>query len=310
MPSFFNGKRFFLTYPQTLHELSTPLITFLRTKGTLVGFVIGKEFHADGSQHIHACIEFEQLVRGNERLFDFEGRHPNVQSPRNWNACKQYCKKDGNFEEWVMDNGAQPVANRRQGGDRPSEEEVKEKLSSSTEEQWMLWAALSGISYQYAVWFWNRNVVDVSTITDSDETLGRFICPALLPFAFNENVHHSFIIKGPSGCGKTSWAKLHMPKPALFVSHIDQLKSFRSGFHKSIIFDDVDFNHWPRHSQIHLCDFDNPRSIHCRYATANIPSGIFKCFTCNELPVNLSDQAIRRRVRCYTVRVDGIQERE
>lgn len=99
-----------------------------------------------------------------------------------------------------------------------------------------------------------------------------------------------------------------MPKPALFCSHIDQLKGFRTGFHKSIIFDDVDFNHYPRHSQIHLCDFDNPRAIHCRHAVANIPAGIFKCFTCNELPLNVTDEAIRRRVRVYNVRVDGLQQ--
>lgn len=310
MPSFFNGKRFFLTYPQTSHDLLQQLITFLRTKGTLVGYVIGKELHENGDPHLHACVEYEQLVRGNERLFDFEQRHPNVQSPRNWNACKQYCKKDGDFEEWVMDNGAQPVANRRQGGDRPSEEEVKEKLQSSTEEGWMLWCSINGISYQYARWFWDRNQLDPSTILVRVPELERFLHPALTVFHFNENVHKTFILKGPSGCGKTTWAKINMPLPSLFCSHIDQLKSFKPGYHKSIIFDDVDFNHWPRVSQIHLCDFDNPRSIHCRYSTANIPAGIFKCFTCNELPVNLSDEAIRRRVRCYNVRVDGIQERE
>ncbi len=308
MPSFFNGKRFFLTYPQTNHELANELITFLRTKGTLVAFVVGKELHANGDQHLHVCIEYEGLLRGHERLFDFQGRHPNIQSPRNWNACKNYCKKDGNFEEWNLDDGTQPVANRRQSGDRPTEEEFEEKLMESTEEGWMLWCAINGISCQYAQWFWNRTVMDSSTIQTRLPETEQFICPALRQFAFNNDIHRSFIIKGPSGCGKTTWAKLHMPLPSLFVSHIDQLKTFRPGFHKSIIFDDVDFNHWPRHSQIHLLDYDNPRAIHCRYSTANIPANIPKCFTCNKLPVDLTDEAIRRRVRVYNVRPDGIQQ--
>jgi len=102
MPSFFNGKRFFLTYPQTSHESATHLITYLRTRGELVGYVIGKELHENGDPHLHACVEYESTVRGNERLFDFQGRHPNVQSPRNWAACKTYCKKDKNFEEWSL----------------------------------------------------------------------------------------------------------------------------------------------------------------------------------------------------------------
>ncbi len=217
-------------------------------------------------------------------------------------------KKDGLFEEWQMEDGTQPVANRRQSGDRPTEEEFEEKLMESTEEGWMLWCSINGISYQYARWFWDRTVMDSSTIqTRIPETI-QYVHPALRSFAFDPDVHRSFVIKGPSGCGKTTWAKLNMPLPTLFVSHIDQLKTFRPGFHKSIIFDDVDFKHWPRVSQIHICDFDNPRSVHCRYSTANIPAGIFKCFTCNELPVDLTDEAIRRRVRVYNVRPDGIQQ--
>lgn len=308
MPSYFNGKRFFLTYPQTSHDLLQPLITFLRTRGQLVGYVIGKELHDNGDPHLHAAIEYESLIRGDKRMFDFEGRHPNIQSPRNWMACKQYCKKDKNFEEWTLEDGEQPVANRK--GDRPTADEVNDKLMCSTEEEWMLWCAINSISYQYARWFWDRTILDPSTIQERKPETEMFIHPALQQFTFTEHVHKTIIIKGPSGCGKTTWAKLHMPLPSLFVSHIDQLKSFKPGFHKSIIFDDVDFKHWPRVSQIHLCDYHDPRSIHCRYATANIPAGIFKCFTCNELPIDITDEAIRRRVRVYTVRPDGIQEHQ
>jgi hypothetical protein len=295
MPSFYNGKQFFLTYAQFGHENCAELITFLRTRGTLIEFVVGRELHEDGSPHVHVCCKYEQIVKGNVRYFDFKEKHPNKQDPRNWNACKQYCKKDGDFEEWKMD----------------TEPEKQVDLSSKCqefekEEDWMSWCALERISYQYATFFWTRCKTDTSTINEfspEDElSIKSRLCTALSAFAFDPDRHRVFILNGPSGCGKTSWAKLHMPKPALFVSHIDQLKCFRTGFHKSIIFDDVDFKHWPRQSQIHLVDFNDPRSIHCRYATANIPAGVFKCFTSNYLPIDTSDAAIKRRVLVFNIK--------
>lgn len=290
MPTFYNGKQFFLTYPQFQHENVTSLITFLRTRGTLSYYIVAKELHADGSPHVHACVKYENLVQGNVRHFDFAEKHPNKQDPRKWAACKQYCKKDKDFEEWEMDKESKQV-------------DLSTTIADyDKEEDWMSWCALNRVSFQYATWFWTRFKSDNTTITDNTDSDKQYLCEALSAFTFNPDIHKVIILNGPSGCGKTTWAKLHMPKPSLFVSHIDQLKSFRAGFHKSIIFDDIDVNHWPRHSQIHLTDFDNTRAIHCRYATANIPSGIFKCFTCNVLPLNTSDEAIRRRVKIYNIK--------
>lgn len=115
------------------------------------------------------------------------------------------------------------------------------------------------------------------------------------------------VLRGPTGCGKTTWAKRNMPIPILFVSHIDTLKKFRTGFHKSIIFDDIDVKHYPRTGQIHLVDFENPRDIHCRHSTAHIPAGIYKCFTCNEWPL-IEDEAINRRIIKRTVRTTFIDQ--
>jgi len=162
---------------------------------------------------------------------------------------------------------------------------------------WMEYCAKKRITFQYAVWFWNRSHLDC-TITDPDHQ-GNVV-ERLQELSFNPDVHRALIIKGPTGCGKTTWAKRNAPKPCLFVSHIDQLRQFIAGFHLSIIFDDVDFCHYPRVAQIHLVDFDNPRAIHCRHAVANIPAGIYKIFTCNEWPLG-EDPAVQRRVRRINV---------
>lgn len=68
----------------------------------------------------------------------------------------------------------------------------------------------------------------------------------------------------------------------------------------------MDIRHWPRTSQIHLLDFDNPRAIHLRHVVATIPAGIPKIFTSNNDIVDLSDPAIRRRIYKITVRENGL----
>lgn len=168
-----------------------------------------------------------------------------------------------------------------------------------TEEQWMAHCIQEKISFQYAVWLWTRVRNDDCTL-NTNECDGRLSAP-LEELRWTPAMQ-CLILRGDTGCGKTTWAKRNMPVPILFVSHIDTLKKFRVGYHKSIIFDDVDVKHYPRTSQIHLCDFENARDIHCRHVTAHIPAGIFKCFTCNEWPIS-EDPAILRRVQRRTVRL-------
>jgi len=288
MPSFYNGKRFFLTYAQcdaTMHELAC----FLIFQGDVKSYIVAEEKHADGSPHLHACVEYATVQRHDHKWLDFNGKHPNKQDPRNWNACIQYCKKDGNFLDGTDGNG--------KSGD--SVDASAACAACETQEEWFDYSVKKKIPMGYAVWYWNRRYGDCTTL-NTDEAEGTMVA-ALELFKFDPDVHRTIVVKGPSGCGKTTWAKRSMPKPCLFVSHIDQLKEFKVGFHKSIIFDDVDFSHYPRGSQIHIVDFDNPRAIHCRHQTATIPAGIFKVFTCNNDPLLLTDAAIKRRVRVFNV---------
>lgn len=116
----------------------------------------------------------------------------------------------------------------------------------------------------------------------------------------------SIVILGPAGIGKTTYAIKNCLKPALLVSHMDTLSKFKIGYHKSIIFDDVDINHLPLTAQIHLVDREKPRCIHMRYTTALIPAGVQKIFTANEpiparedgniWPMNVRHGGINRRV--------------
>jgi len=283
MPSFYNGKRFFLTYPQC-DKLPGELAVFLILQGPCTFYLVAREKHEDGNYHLHACVEFDTIQRKPVDWLDFEGHHPNKQDPRNWNACKTYCKKDGDFLSGPED------------GPKSSPMEVCE--SYQKQEDWYDYCILKRIGFSFAEWYWNRAHADSTTLT-SDEHEG-VIVERLQELTFDVEIHRTLLLKGPTGCGKTTWAKRRIPKPCLFVSHIDQLRLFKAGYHVSIIFDDCDFNHYPRTSQIHLVDFDNPRAIHVRYGIANIPAGIFKVFTCNEWPIG-EDPAVLRRVRRINV---------
>jgi len=98
MPSFYNGKRFFLTYAQCA-ESKESLLEFLQGKAKVRSFVIASEKHKEEGLHLHACVEFHEVQRRSTDWLDFKGKHPNKQDPRKWAACQQYCKKDRDYIE-------------------------------------------------------------------------------------------------------------------------------------------------------------------------------------------------------------------
>ena len=126
--------------------------------------------------------------------------------------------------------------------------------------------------------------------------------PTYLTFTqpFIENVK-SLVISGPPGIGKTQFALAHFKNP-LLVSHMDNLSRLNRDLHDGVVFDDMEFTHLPITSQIHLLDWDIPRSIHVRYVVADIPAFTPKIFTCNpgRYPFQ-QDPAIDRRVQVLHV---------
>lgn len=146
-------------------------------------------------------------------------------------------------------------------------------------------------NYQYAKEAW-RLKDSICDLTSSGSV--EYIQDARLRLLRPVEVGSTWI-SGPSGIGKTTWAKAYCQLPALWVTHMDDLRLFRAGFHKSIIFDDMSFCHMPRESQIAIADTQQSRSIHIRYGVARIPAGIQKIFTSN-VEIFQEDEAIKRRI--------------
>ena len=254
-------------------ESSIKLLEFLENKGGHCQYIIAKELHTSGKKHYHAYVYYDERIDTIDPLFfDYEKVHPNIINPGiGWQA---YCRKD---KEYITNLEENPFTTAL-------------KAKSVDEAMDFLWKkrpqamALNGdrIEKNYA------KRMKVISPKEPKKYEGPWKWPMI------ENIE-STIIMGPSNIGKTQFAKAHFKKP-LLVSHADQLRSFADGDYDGIIFDDMDFNHLPRTSQIHLVDFDEDRHIHARYNASYIPAGTRKIFTCNVSPLNIRDAAIKRRV--------------
>ena len=200
---------------------------------------------------------------------------------------REYCQKDGEWKE----AGSIP-----QQGARTDLQAVQSLLDGGAT---ML--DVSRAHFREFVMYRNnleiyRRMVNSRRVS-SEFSLSDF--PEAWPREYNWD--RSVIIWGESGIGKTEYAKALLPG-ALMVSHMDDLLEFDPDTHSGIIFDDMDFKHLPRTSQIHLVDVDNDRSIHCRYRTAFVPARTKKIFTTNEssgLIVELADAAVKRRIEVH-----------
>ena len=267
---------FFLTYPQT-NGSKDDLYAHLNSVKSLVWARISCEAHEDGNKHLHAIIRTAKRVKtsGTATLWDWNGRHPNVQVPRKIKDVLEYVAKDGDFQDYG------PVP-----GPKVCLDDLYKLAKGDSRIEFDKCALEMRISYQWANHIWNQARCSNDILEPGSGTE----CVQLQQLQF---YNKSTLVIGPSGCGKSTWAKRVAPKPALFVSHMDDLKKFSN--QKSIIFDDMNFSHLPREAQIHIVDQDDIRTIHCRHTTATIPANTPKIFTANEMNF-LDDEAIKRRL--------------
>jgi len=300
MPFQLNSKNIFLTYAQCNVPIND-LLSWSRSFNNLEYVCVSSEVHADGSPHRHALLCFSKPFRTrSDKAFDYQGHHPNVQSAKSKVATRKYVQKDGDFVEWgewVEKTSSESV----------SDDNVRDKLQLPLLD-FLIWAGTNRVQYAKEIWHL-ANKPDINTLYDTpvvdDKYIADELWAVLKPYQHDIELNKSIVLVGWSGVGKTTWAKWFCQQnsvtPTLFCSHIDTLKQFDGSKHKSIIFDDVSFKHYPVQTQIHLVDQENPRQIHCRHTTATIPPGITKIFTCNEDPLDLEHPAVARRttvIRC------------
>lgn len=280
----FDSTSFFLTYPQSGDLEWTDIVNHLQSLKQLDWVRVCKESHQDGEPHHHAVGKFKGRYQSrNARYFDVRGKHPNIQSIRSIKRAIEYVSKDGEFHDvgTVPDGSGEDI-------------DWMEAARNSSESEFYKLALQKRLPFMYAKKFW-----DLGSKTKTSEIPANYE-PDLTRECFELLVHvpsttQSTVVVGPTGCGKSSWAKRVANKPALWVRHMDVLRSFRPGYHMSIIFDDMSFAHMPREAQIHIVDQSDEAHIHCRYGYAIIPANTQKIFTANAFPFT-NDPAIERRL--------------
>lgn len=97
MPFRINAKNFFITYPQSDNLSNEKIKNFFEQLGA-TSYTISRELHQDGHAHHHAIISFRDAFSSrNERIFDIEGFHPNIQPARNMRNVRDYVRKAGDY---------------------------------------------------------------------------------------------------------------------------------------------------------------------------------------------------------------------
>lgn len=91
------GLRFLLTYPQCPHDKADALSLKCAQMGSK-RYLVCKELHEDGGQHLHAYVEFPTQQRYTDPIaWDFDGQHGNYQAARSANRAAGYVAKDGDL---------------------------------------------------------------------------------------------------------------------------------------------------------------------------------------------------------------------
>lgn len=274
------GKNFGLTYSQVTEFTRKELYDELSKQKNLEYLCVSEERHADGGTHFHVHIQYTKRKDiKNPNYFDFKGKHCSIETLVEPDAWNTYIKKDNNYEE-NQDYDKAEFDPFEFGRNNDYESFLKECMKKKISAQYasMIWSHINAVCYE---------------VTE-DSSIEGTMSP-MLSIVDIKMPRKSYLLIGPTGCGKTTYAKKHCSKPALFVSHIDQLKQFNPRKHKSIIFDDMDFSHWPVTGQIAITDQDDDRAINVKHSVAFIPKNTEKWFTCNRMP--FSDFAeIKRRL--------------
>lgn len=217
-----------------------------------------------GTPHLQGRITFKTT----QRLSALKKLHGRA----NWSSeikrdSAIYCLKvDG---ELLMD-----VKNTKQGERTDLQKAVDSVRTGMSVNN--LWREHPEVMVKYA-----RGINQLHSQLNPEITRGKFSLEDFAPWVPITDFSRCPILFGAPNCGKTQFALAHFSNP-LLCSDPDDLQKFVPEVHDGIVFDDMSFKHWPVNCQIHLTDWDLPRSIRNRYVNAHIPAGTRKIFTTNE----------------------------
>lgn len=305
MPAIFRfaAKRVLLTYSDVCEEITKETVLYDICERTPAHeWCIAEETHPrTGGRHIHVLIQFRYRVDTRDvRFFDIADsthqHHPNIQPVQygkaNWDKALAYVQKED----------PTPLTNIEP---KLTYEEIYDQATSQ-EEFLQLVKKHHGRDFALNISSLERTAEKLWPTTSVNTVMSaRTPSPLRMPLELSTtnpqsawDTLKSLVVTGPPGVGKTTWALHVAPKPCLFVRHLDSLKKLRP-VHRSVVFDDLEFDHLPVATQKFLVDMEQIAEIHVRYGVATIPQGLPRIFTANQFPFTregIHGQAIRRRL--------------
>lgn len=209
MPNFqIESKRFFLTYPH--YGESGECESFFKRQPGIQCFIIASECHADGTAHLHIYAEYTTRLRTrNERYFDVNQAHPNIQAVRSKTAVLEYVCKDRNYiaRKKLGDDWSEwKLKLKRNYGDLITQSDTKTDFMENAKEWFPKDFILSNDRLQlYADKYYKAPVYEPRyTIFRVPVELTAWVWQ----YIFNtEERPMSLIVVSPTRYGKTEWAR-------------------------------------------------------------------------------------------------------
>lgn len=296
-----NSRYVFLTYA----KCSTPkaeMRTFLEGLGAESGLV-AQEAHEDGEPHLHCVIDWgrKKNVR-DARAFDYDGVHPNVQSPKKISSVVKYCsKEDDEPEVW--------------GTTFDQESLVKELLLCKTKHAAQMFLLdRVGMHPRFNTWIdiWASrpkvvNVIEIppkpwwALVPKGDQLMSEGGRPKGL------------WLKGPPECGKTRYVENTYKDRAVF--YLAGPKGFM-GYNGEdvIVIDDMCAATWQNHNDFIKRMVTEPCcTTPPYYGTHDLAWPRLVIVTCNNLsPTAFTDRALEERFVVFDVAetLNGASENE
>lgn len=102
------AKGWFLTYPRCTLSLedAKDLLESKSLSSPVKAYVIAREYHEDGTPHLHVFIKYSFRVQWSSSLWDLGSYHGNYQVAKSWKCVERYVKKKGDYITFGMDSNS------------------------------------------------------------------------------------------------------------------------------------------------------------------------------------------------------------
>jgi len=258
----FNSQRAFLTYPKCTYTKEDVLSWFEDKFGTLDGFCVSRELHADGTPHIHAYFKFNRKLNlSSESCFDLvtddneDGYwHPNIQRPRSDKHVINYVKKDSDY---IASANIDEIIN----AEEESWGSIRKKAKTSSEFMEMVSVSYTRdyvLNHEKLEYFCNKTYGQSRyEYVSPPEIIFPRLPPPVAEWAMqyvlgpiNIGRPKCLILVGPSRTGKSMWSRslgTHMYFQGMF--NLDDWDDSA----RYAVFDDIDWKFFPSKKQFIGC---------------------------------------------------------